>query len=360
MSKYEVLRLNGCDISEYIELPDYPHCETHDLASVEMSFVKSSIPFETNNILYNWAAPGDCARLNAEVANGKGFNGWPLENCLLTGKFAGVRPNAVVQDNPINRFDVVESTLPAADDTSRVVSQSTLSQGSVSVKKRPVDSSMSIASSSAGPNDSLVQRSRLLKGKRDDQSVTQLRSSRSPKRSKRKRDDIIDDDGDDEDVENESENENDDEDEDEEEEEDVEDVEDDNDDTTDTSKSTKRGKKGRGNGNGRSITDDDGIDANDDIVQTNSVKNSKRGRGTSANTSTRSGKRQKQRKREKAQKKRQREQEREDEIDENDPTATPVDMDTVFRFATQPPTPLPSVSPTVLPSVSPSLGEEDT
>ncbi len=82
MSKYEVLRLNGCDISEYIERPDYPNCESHDLPSVEMSFAKSSIPFETN-IQYNWAAPGDCARLNAEVANGKGFNGWPLENCQL-------------------------------------------------------------------------------------------------------------------------------------------------------------------------------------------------------------------------------------------------------------------------------------
>mmetsp|Transcript_4109 Transcript_4109/g.5555 ORF Transcript_4109/g.5555 Transcript_4109/m.5555 type:complete len:1031 (-) Transcript_4109:239-3331(-) len=91
MSKYEVLRLNGCDVSEYTEQPDYPHCERHDLSSVEMSFANSPISFETTNPEFNWAAPGDCARLNAEVATGKGFNGRRLDGCKLNGKFAGVK-----------------------------------------------------------------------------------------------------------------------------------------------------------------------------------------------------------------------------------------------------------------------------
>jgi hypothetical protein len=92
MSKYEVLRLNGCDVTKYLEQPDYPHCEDYDLPSVELSFAKSPISFETNNKDFNWATPGDCARLNTEVANGKGFNGRPLEGCELSGKFAGTIP----------------------------------------------------------------------------------------------------------------------------------------------------------------------------------------------------------------------------------------------------------------------------
>ena len=83
MSKYEMLRLNGCNISEYIDRPDYPHCENYDLPVVEMHFAKSPIPFDTVSTQFNWAAPGDCARFNAEVANGKAMNGRPLESCDL-------------------------------------------------------------------------------------------------------------------------------------------------------------------------------------------------------------------------------------------------------------------------------------
>ena len=98
MSKYEVLRLNGCNISAYIELPGYPHCESHDLPLVEMRFAENPISFETINDKLNWAAPGDCARLNAEVAKGKGFNGRPLESCELNGRIVGSANQTLRQD----------------------------------------------------------------------------------------------------------------------------------------------------------------------------------------------------------------------------------------------------------------------
>jgi hypothetical protein len=103
MSKYEMRRLNGCNISAYIEQPDYPHCESYAFPSVEMRFANSPIPFETINKKYNWAAPGDCARLNAEVAKGKGFNGRPLETCELTQKVAGTASTLTQGSTPITR-----------------------------------------------------------------------------------------------------------------------------------------------------------------------------------------------------------------------------------------------------------------
>jgi len=89
MSKYEVLRLNGCDVSQYIYQPDYPHCESHDLATIEASFANSPIPFNVNSPEYNWEKPGDCARFNADVSLGKGFNGRTFDSCEITGKFVG-------------------------------------------------------------------------------------------------------------------------------------------------------------------------------------------------------------------------------------------------------------------------------
>ena len=89
MSKYEVLRLNGCDVSQYIYQPDYPHCESHDLTTIEASFANSPIPFHVNSPEYNWEKPGDCARFNAEVSLGKGFNGRSFDSCEITGKFVG-------------------------------------------------------------------------------------------------------------------------------------------------------------------------------------------------------------------------------------------------------------------------------
>eukprot|EP00587_Corethron_hystrix_P001095 CAMPEP_0113318756 /NCGR_PEP_ID=MMETSP0010_2-20120614/13207_1 /TAXON_ID=216773 ORGANISM="Corethron hystrix, Strain 308" /NCGR_SAMPLE_ID=MMETSP0010_2 /ASSEMBLY_ACC=CAM_ASM_000155 /LENGTH=948 /DNA_ID=CAMNT_0000176141 /DNA_START=59 /DNA_END=2902 /DNA_ORIENTATION=- /assembly_acc=CAM_ASM_000155 len=89
MSKYEILRLNGCNVTQYVELPDYPHCEDKDLEDIEVKFAGSPIPFHANNPEVNWARPGDCARFSEEIASGKGFNGRTLTSCEIYGKFAG-------------------------------------------------------------------------------------------------------------------------------------------------------------------------------------------------------------------------------------------------------------------------------
>ena len=81
MSKYEVLRLNGCDVSQYMDQIDYPHCEKYDLPAVETRFAKDPIPLKEASPKFNWVEPGDCARLNAQVATGLGFNKKPVENC---------------------------------------------------------------------------------------------------------------------------------------------------------------------------------------------------------------------------------------------------------------------------------------
>ena len=89
MSKYEVLRLNGCDMRQHILKPDYPKCEEYNIADVEMKFQASSIPYSVTSSEMNWAKPGDCARFNKIVESGKGFNGSELKKCELTGRFAG-------------------------------------------------------------------------------------------------------------------------------------------------------------------------------------------------------------------------------------------------------------------------------
>ena len=89
MSKYEVLRLNGCNVTEYVDKPYYPRCERQNLTAVESRFANSIIPYHANNPDYNWAKPGDCARFNAEIAKGKGFNGRALDSCEIHGKVAG-------------------------------------------------------------------------------------------------------------------------------------------------------------------------------------------------------------------------------------------------------------------------------
>eukprot|EP00588_Corethron_pennatum_P007133 CAMPEP_0194298274 /NCGR_PEP_ID=MMETSP0169-20130528/60074_1 /TAXON_ID=218684 /ORGANISM="Corethron pennatum, Strain L29A3" /LENGTH=389 /DNA_ID=CAMNT_0039048241 /DNA_START=481 /DNA_END=1647 /DNA_ORIENTATION=- len=88
MSKYEVLRLNGCDISKFIDEPDYPMCEKNDMPKIERRFHANPIPYEETSEK-NWAKPGDCARFNLEISSGKGFNGRQFDKCEINGMFAG-------------------------------------------------------------------------------------------------------------------------------------------------------------------------------------------------------------------------------------------------------------------------------
>eukprot|EP00588_Corethron_pennatum_P004042 CAMPEP_0194293814 /NCGR_PEP_ID=MMETSP0169-20130528/48728_1 /TAXON_ID=218684 /ORGANISM="Corethron pennatum, Strain L29A3" /LENGTH=405 /DNA_ID=CAMNT_0039042465 /DNA_START=89 /DNA_END=1302 /DNA_ORIENTATION=+ len=92
MSKYEILRLNGCEMSKYIERSDYPKCEMYNLSKIENEFEGMPIPYTENNSDLHWTKSGDCARFVSEISSGKGFNGNPFEGCFIKGRFAGYTP----------------------------------------------------------------------------------------------------------------------------------------------------------------------------------------------------------------------------------------------------------------------------
>ena len=81
MSKYEVLRLNGCNMTKHIPKPGYPRCEIHDdhWTDIDTQFDNSPIP----NILGGpkTMRPGNCIETRQEVASGIGFNGKRFDGC---------------------------------------------------------------------------------------------------------------------------------------------------------------------------------------------------------------------------------------------------------------------------------------
>lgn len=83
MSKYEVLRLNGCKMSSHAYNIDYPKCEQYNLTEVEHHFANNPIPFTPLYTEYNWAKPGDCHRFQEMIKEGRGFNGEPVSKCTL-------------------------------------------------------------------------------------------------------------------------------------------------------------------------------------------------------------------------------------------------------------------------------------
>lgn len=87
MSKFEMLRLHGCDVSEYANTHGYPHCERYNLDEIESNFAASPVPYKATDPEYNWAKPGDCKRFSDEIlAEKKGFNGKPFEGCQVPTK----------------------------------------------------------------------------------------------------------------------------------------------------------------------------------------------------------------------------------------------------------------------------------
>jgi hypothetical protein len=80
MSKYNRLRLHGCDISEYKNnkaIDGYPSCENYNLPEVELSFAE---PLEQNGLRppeqnSRWTRPGDCAASEEYIRYGGDFNG---------------------------------------------------------------------------------------------------------------------------------------------------------------------------------------------------------------------------------------------------------------------------------------------
>ena len=76
MSKYEVKRLNGCNMQKYRQLPEYPNCEQHNKTDIELQYVNNPGGIE-NHIFYHkfvWSKLGDCQRFDEIIASGRGFN----------------------------------------------------------------------------------------------------------------------------------------------------------------------------------------------------------------------------------------------------------------------------------------------
>lgn len=84
MSKYEMQRLHGCNMTNYINRPEYPYCEQHhNMSAIETAFHNSPIPYVSNNPRMNWALPGDCQRFRNEIkSRGIGFNRKPFRGCI--------------------------------------------------------------------------------------------------------------------------------------------------------------------------------------------------------------------------------------------------------------------------------------
>ena len=77
MSKYNLLRLHGCNISEYQnnDQYSYPWCENYDLPEIEQSF---AILLKTHGLQKpgsGWEKPGDCAASEEYIRGGREFNG---------------------------------------------------------------------------------------------------------------------------------------------------------------------------------------------------------------------------------------------------------------------------------------------
>merc|ERR1740139_1358953 len=81
MSKYNVQRLNGCDIEIYKNNPRYPNCEKFNMTDIELQFSISPIPYHEVSPTKNWMQPGDCKRYDTIIASGKGFNGEDFTTC---------------------------------------------------------------------------------------------------------------------------------------------------------------------------------------------------------------------------------------------------------------------------------------
>lgn len=81
MSKYERLRLHGCDVKTFQNLAQYPNCEKYNLTMIEEKFL--SFPQTHTN---NRAGYDNCEVSRAEIVQGKDFNGALFQGCAQTLK----------------------------------------------------------------------------------------------------------------------------------------------------------------------------------------------------------------------------------------------------------------------------------
>jgi hypothetical protein len=93
MSKYNRLRLHGCDVTEYQNNPtkhSYPWCENHNMNEIETEF---DTLLKENNMIYRsvdgdddskwtWMKLGDCIKFDEKIKSGIDFNGARFDgNC---------------------------------------------------------------------------------------------------------------------------------------------------------------------------------------------------------------------------------------------------------------------------------------
>jgi len=93
MSKYRMAQLHGCDVTEFLRLPSFPHrCDTANITDVEVQFHEIStvgspllkgqrVPYNVIRNEYNWAEPGDCAKFDDKIKSGRAFNNQEFEGC---------------------------------------------------------------------------------------------------------------------------------------------------------------------------------------------------------------------------------------------------------------------------------------
>lgn len=84
MSKYERQRLNGCNMTEYENLKEYPRCEDHNLQQLEDDYFANPInkhPFVVGEDPRGWESVRNCAKSRGWIRKGRGFNNATFEGC---------------------------------------------------------------------------------------------------------------------------------------------------------------------------------------------------------------------------------------------------------------------------------------
>uniref|UniRef100_A0A7S1BF36 Uncharacterized protein n=1 Tax=Corethron hystrix TaxID=216773 RepID=A0A7S1BF36_9STRA len=79
MSRYRRFELHGCDMSPYKEQD--PKCDEYPMEYVELLFAASPFPYKQKYPRLDWAKPGDCAKFNEIIKDGKDFNMRTFEGC---------------------------------------------------------------------------------------------------------------------------------------------------------------------------------------------------------------------------------------------------------------------------------------
>ena len=75
-----MLRLNGCNITEYLDQKAYPHCEQYNLTDIEIQYDASPIPKAPHD-KHVWGKIGDCSKFRSLMTSGHGLNGHKFRGC---------------------------------------------------------------------------------------------------------------------------------------------------------------------------------------------------------------------------------------------------------------------------------------